>query len=137
MFYSFILPLLVLAVDFHDCFGMYGSEILFHTVPSDYYEDGDNISALAIDTHYAGRILMIVEAHYPYFGERYYLEENHLPVQMWRKIVEDCKIQKQKDCDERKYMEATLLDIFIRWSEAQLYRFEFCGEGRMLNIQGP
>ena len=117
--------------------GMYGSEILFHTVPSDFYKDGDNISVLAIEEYDAEPILTIIDAHYPYFGERYYLEENHLPVQMWRKIVEDCKTQKQKYCNAHNFKKAKLLDIFIRWSEAQLYRHEFSCEGRMLNIQGP
>ena len=101
------------------------------------FGNGDNISVLAIDEFDAEPILKIVDAHYPYFGERYYLEENHLPVQMWRKIVEDCKTQKQKYCNAHNFKKAKLLDIFIRWSEAQLYRHEFSGEGRMLNIQGP
>lgn len=92
---------------------------------------------MAIEEYDAEPILTIVDAHYPYFGERCYLEENHLPVQMWRKIVEDCKTQKQKYCNAHNFKKAKLLDIFIRWSEAQLYRHEFSGEGRMLNIQGP
>lgn len=117
--------------------GGYGAEILFHVVPSDYYQDADNISALAVAEDEAKIILASVDKYYPHVWERYYLEENHLPVQMWRKIVETSKEEKKKYLQKKCFKEADLLNVFIRWSEAQLDRYEFCHEGRMLNIQGP
>ena len=52
---------------------------------------------------------------------------------VYRNIVKNSTIF----INAHNFKKAKLLDIFIRWSEAQLYRHEFSGEGRMLNIQGP
>jgi len=68
--------------------GYYGSEILFHIVTDDFYEDYNQISVLKIEEESASFILPFIEDVYPYFYERYYLTENHLPVEMWEKIVE-------------------------------------------------
>jgi len=121
--------------------GFYGSEILFHIVPDEYYEDqyreSRHISVLAVREGIAAPILSVVEKYYPYFSRRYYLEENHLPIEMLRQIVDDAKEERAEYTKTHKYDHAKLLDIFIQWSEAQLYLYEFTGEGRMINVQGP
>lgn len=71
--------------------GPYGSEILFHIVPSLYYKDEHEISVLAIEEENASFILPFIHDIYPYFYDRYYLEENHLPLQMWEEIIKRMK----------------------------------------------
>ncbi|MGM9652215.1 MAG: hypothetical protein ACI3XP_01090 [Eubacteriales bacterium] len=75
--------------------GPYGSEILFHIVPSALYNDEREISVLAIEEDSASFILPFIHDIYPYFYERYYLEENHLPSQMWGKIIERLKTARE------------------------------------------
>lgn len=156
-------------------FGYYGSEILFHIVPDDYYQDGDNISVLKIEEESASYILPFIHDVYPHFYERYYLAENHLPTEMWRRIINrireaqdmvvnntycaelkkyidnfnlfvlnknnDPRIwDKNHDVDfvyEHRYEIAYLYEIFIQWSETQMYYYEHSGDDRMFNIQGP
>lgn len=72
-------------------FGYYGSEILFHIVPDDFYKDTARISVLKIEEESASYILPFIHDVYPYFYERYWLTENHLPTEMWRKIIERIK----------------------------------------------
>lgn len=121
--------------------GFYGSEILFHIVPDEYYEDqyreSRHISVLAVQEGIADPILSIVEKYYPYFSQRYYMEENHLPIEMWRQIVDDAKEKRSEYIKTPRYNHARLLEIFIQWSEAQLDLYELTGEGRMINVQGP
>lgn len=71
--------------------GYYSSEILFHIVPDDYYQDGANISVLKIEEESASFILPFIHDIYPYFYERYYLTENHLPAEMWETIINRIK----------------------------------------------
>ncbi len=71
--------------------GPYGSEILFHVLPNSYFRDEQEISVLAIEEESASFILPFIHDIYPYFYERYYLEENHLPFQMWEKIIQRLK----------------------------------------------
>ena len=156
-------------------FGYYGSEIVFHIVPDDYYQDGDNISVLKIEEESASYILPFIHDVYPHFYERYYLAENHLPTEMWRRIINrireaqdmvvnntycaelkkyidsfnlfvlnknnDPRIwDKSHDVDfvyEHRYEIAYLYEIFIQWSETQMYYYEHSGDDRMFNIQGP
>lgn len=68
--------------------GYYGSEIIFHVVPDDFYQDSANISVLKIEEESASFILPFVDDIYPDFYTRYYLEENHLPIEMWGRIVD-------------------------------------------------
>ena len=121
--------------------GFYGSEILFHIVPDEYYDEqyceSRCISVLAIQEYAAGPILSIIEEYYPYFSQRYYMEENHLPIEMWRQIVEESKAKHLEYIGNNQFSYAKLLEIFIRWSEAQLDIYELTGEGRMINVQGP
>lgn len=114
--------------------GPYGSEILFHIVPSDFYKDENEISVLAVEEDSAGPILSAVGRFYQYFWDRYYLEENHVPVEMWVDIVEEARRIKEEAIRHRSFHDAKILDVFIRWSEAQL---RLCDNGRMFNIQGP
>jgi len=65
-----------------------GSEIVFNVVPCEYYRKGSRISALKIEEDSAAFILPFIHDFYPYFYKRYYLTENHLPSEMWAKIVE-------------------------------------------------
>ena len=156
-------------------FGYYGSEILFHIVPDDYYQDGDEISVLKIEECSASYILPFIHDVYPHFYERYYLAENHLPTEMWRKIIDrireaqnmvvndtycpelkgyidsfnlfvlnrnnDPRVwDKSHDVDfvyEHRYEIAYLYEIFIQWSETQMYYYERSGDDRMFNIRGP
>ena len=117
--------------------GVYGAEILFHVVPDKLFQDEQEISVLAVDEDCAGPILSAVDKFYPYFGTRYYLEENHLPIEMWQDIVEAAR-EKREECIElRNARDAQLLDVFVRWSEAQLDQYGGNGDGLMFNIQGP
>lgn len=117
--------------------GPYGAEILFHLVPGEYAKGKNEISVLAVEEFNAEPILEIVNQFYPYFYERYFLEENHLPTQMWWDIVKEAKKKKGELISSYNYHDAEVLDIFIRWSEAQFNTYQFCDDGRMLNIQGP
>ena len=71
--------------------GGYGSEILFHIVPNSYYRDEHEISVLAIEEESASFILPFIYDIYPYFYERYYMEQNHLPLQMLEEIIKRLK----------------------------------------------
>ena len=159
-------------------FGYYGSEILFHIVPDDYYKDADNISVLKIEEESASFILPFIHDVYPHFYERYYLAENHLPAEMWSKIIDRIKAAKEMIVNDtyclelEKYIDsfnlfvldkrndprlwksnkeynpvefvfehrfeiAYLYEIFIQWSETQMYYYGCSGDDRMFNIQGP
>ena len=76
--------------------GSYGSEILFHIEPDDYYQDAQNISVLRIEEESATFILPIIHEIYPYFYKRYYLTENHLPTAMFRDIIDRMKAVREK-----------------------------------------
>ncbi|MBQ2756365.1 MAG: hypothetical protein IJF27_06795 [Oscillospiraceae bacterium] len=63
-----------------------GSEIIFHA--ENVYDHGTGkISVLKIEEESATFILPIICDLYPYFGERYYLEENHIPSEMMADII--------------------------------------------------
>ena len=118
--------------------GPYGAEILFHLVPNGYDENENvTISMLAVDEFSAEPILSIVSQFYPYIYERYYLERNHLPTQMWADIVEEARKKKEELLNSHDYRAAKVLDVFIRWSDSQFDLYQFSDDGRMLNIQGP
>ncbi len=117
--------------------GFYGAEILFHIVPSDFYQDANEISVLAVYEDNAEPILSVVNQFYPYFYERYYLEENHLPLEMWIDIVEAAGKKREECIELRNFRDARLLDVFIRWSNAQFDLYRCSGDNRMFNIQGP
>ena len=68
--------------------GYYGSEILFHVVPDTIYEDSDQISVLKLEEDCASFLLAILDEFYPYFSERYYLTENHVPAELWKRFTE-------------------------------------------------
>lgn len=68
--------------------GYYGSEILFHIVRDAYELDGHCTSVLKIEEESATFILPFVADFYPHIYERYYLTENHLPTEMWRKVID-------------------------------------------------
>ena len=70
--------------------GYYGSEILFHLV-TDGFDEADKFSVLKIEEESATFILPIINDIYPYIYERYYLTENHIPVEMWEEIIERIK----------------------------------------------
>lgn len=99
--------------------GTYGSEILMHVVPS-VDADVKSISALAIDEDDASFILPFVQEIYPYFYERYYLEENHLPSQMWQKIIDrikevrDILLRDPQDVRLKRYIEQFELKVLDR-----------------------
>lgn len=67
--------------------GYYGSEILFHVVPDEFYQDSASISVLKIEEESASFILPFVDDIYPDFYTPYYLEENHLSLKTWERIV--------------------------------------------------
>ena len=46
---------------------------------------------LKIEEESASYILPFIHDIYPYFYKRYWLTENHLPTEMWRKIIERIK----------------------------------------------
>ena len=69
--------------------GWHGSAVVFSVVPSKYYGNADRISALILGEETASFILPFVNDVYPYIYERYYdADGNHLPAQMWQKIIE-------------------------------------------------
>ena len=68
--------------------GCYGSKMRFHIVCDPYEMNEDSISVLKIEEESATFILPFIEDVYPYIYERYYLTENHLPSEMWEKIVD-------------------------------------------------
>ena len=69
-------------------FGYYGSEILFHVVEDDFYQNAANISVLKIEEESASFILPFINDIYPDFYERYYLSRNHLSSEMWVRILD-------------------------------------------------
>lgn len=75
--------------------GYYGSEILFHIVPDWYYKDEGEISVLKIEEESASFILPFVNDIYPDFYQHYYLDENHLSMEMWERIISRIKEAKE------------------------------------------
>ena len=70
--------------------GWYSSAVVFSVVPSKYCGNDDRISALILGEETASFILPFVNDVYPYIYERYYdADGNHLPAQMWQKIIEN------------------------------------------------
>ena len=69
-------------------FEYFGSDIMFHRLPNDFCllpdRDGgrERISALKLEEEVASFVLPFVEEKYPYFYDRYYLTDNHIPVQV-------------------------------------------------------
>lgn len=164
-------------------FGYYGGEILFNIVPKYTHHESHTISVLKIELCSASFILPFVSDYYPYIYKRYYCMDNHLPTEMWEKIVEKIKyakkliledtfnpklepyikqfnlfvLSKEKDDEkfwksgdgyriknepvqflhEHRYEVAHLLDIFIEWSEIQLYYYGGGCDGRMFSVKGP
>ncbi len=76
--------------------GQYGAEILFHVVNTEYTAWAGNPSVLHIEEDLATFLLPMVEEVYPYFNERYYLTENHLPWQAMRDIAKRVKAEKER-----------------------------------------
>jgi len=67
--------------------GYYSSEILFHIVPDEDYRDEAHISVLKIGEESATYILPFIDDVYPDFYEHYYLEDNHLSMEAWERIL--------------------------------------------------
>lgn len=67
-------------------FGYYGSEMLFHIIPDDYYQDAANISVLKIECGSASYILPFIEHFCPHIYDRYY-GETHISTELWEDIV--------------------------------------------------
>lgn len=65
----------------------YSSGIGFHVVQDEYWDDAKQKSVLDIEEESATFILPFINDIYPYFYERYYLEPNHIPWQMWVDIL--------------------------------------------------
>ena len=81
-----------MAVDYSS-FQYFGAEIMFHRVPNAFCLMPENccrktISALKLGEELASFILPFVEEQYPYFYDRYYLTDNHIPAAMLRKITD-------------------------------------------------
>ena len=75
----------------YSSFQGFGAQIMIHRVPNQFCllsdeQCRDSISALKIGEELATFILPFVEEEYPYFYERYYLTDNHIPGNMLRKI---------------------------------------------------
>ena len=69
----------------------FGAQIMIHKVPNNFClladeRCRDSISALKIGEELATFILPFVTEEYPYFYERYYLTDNHIPSNMLEKI---------------------------------------------------
>ncbi|MBQ6692539.1 MAG: hypothetical protein IJN00_04310 [Clostridia bacterium] len=111
-------------------------EVVFHVVPHDHHKNEKSISALTIGSENAAPILSVINEFYPYFYARCFLEPNHLPLEMWRKIVEAAAQKMKEYLKEKSYTEAKILDVFIRWSEAQLEEYCVTADGYMFNITG-
>lgn len=71
--------------------GPYGHEIKFHAIPNPYILQDESVSALNIEEEAASFLLPIVEDIYPDIYARYYLTVNHMPSQMWMRIIERVK----------------------------------------------
>lgn len=147
--------------------GYYGSEIVFHIVPDEFYNDAAEISVLKIDEDDASIFLRIINDFYPYFYEyRYYLIENHLPCEMWSDIIDRMKEIRNLVINDsynpilKKYIEKYDLNMFpdenlsyeeklykYRYDVAHLYDIfikwsesqlnYYLSQDRMFNIQGP
>lgn len=108
--------------------GMSGSYIYFYPVTDDDYKDRrDPIdsSIFSVDEEWATYILPFVEDVYPYFDERYYGADNHMPPQMWRKIVERINYSKDRilndihDPEYRVYIDKFNLYMLVYGFENQ------------------
>ncbi|MCR5690535.1 MAG: hypothetical protein K6G71_09840 [Clostridiales bacterium] len=106
--------------------GFYGSEILFHVVPDEYFQDHDSISVLKIEETSASFILPFIEDVYPYFNERYY-DKNYLPTQMWSKIIDRIKAAREMVVNDTyspelaKYIESFDLFVFDKGNDPRLW----------------
>lgn len=140
--------------------GPCGSAIRFHVVPDRDDPAPEEVSVLAIEESDAGYILPFIHDVYPYFMERYYLTPNHLPAEMWWRIMERLRKAKNMILHDtfnpelepyivkfpyyntaellysHRFEAVLLIDIFLQWSEAQLDAYE-CNDDLMFNIQGP
>ncbi len=99
----------------------YGSGFLFHIVPNGFSQDSeerDEISVLKIDDDSAWFILPFILDIYPYFQERDSLSDNHLPIEMWRDIIEKIKEAKNWVLYDtynpiyKKYIDRFMLYVF-------------------------
>ena len=71
--------------------GPYGDEITFHAVLNHYIHRDESVSALNIEEEAASFLLPIVKDIYQDIYDRYYLTVNHMPSQMWMRIIERVK----------------------------------------------
>ncbi len=71
--------------------GPYGDEITFYAVPNHYIHQDESVSALNIEEEAASFLLSIVKDIYPDIYDRYYLTVNHMPSQMWVRMIERVK----------------------------------------------
>lgn len=104
--------------------GEYGSEILFHVINYPYSKrDSREISVLKIEEESASFILPIIETVYPYIYSRYYLSENHIPLEMMRDILSKIKEAKEmilKDTYNEKIASLSLkFNLYILAKEAE------------------
>ena len=71
-----------------------GGEIQFHVVPYEDEKDRKSFSGLSMDEECASYILPFVQEFYP-INERYYLFDNHVPAEMWKKILDRIREAKE------------------------------------------
>ena len=104
-------------------FGYYGSEFCFFKYDHDQRPYILSPSTLFIEEESISYLLPIIEDIYPYIYERYY-DDNYIPIQMMRDIVNHVKEVKHWLLDETQYERIT------KYSERfDLYTIYFgCGE---------
>lgn len=113
--------------------GYYSSEILFHIVPEEELNNAAGISTLKIEEESATFILPFIKEIYSYIDQRYYVIENHLPMEMWNKIIDRILEAKEMILHDtfnpelKSYIEQFNLYVLSKDDRAEDY-YE-CGEG--------
>lgn len=113
----------------YDGIGPFGDEIIFHVVPDpDETDKVVQFSVLKMQEDSASFILPFINDVYPYFYKRYFLEENHIPSEMWREIVERIKDAKKMIVNDTynpalmKYVERFNLFVLSDTGDPRPYR---------------
>ena len=83
---------------------------------------------LKIEEESASFILPFIHDVYPHFYERYYLAENHLPTEMWSKIIDRIKAAKEMIVNDtyclelEKYIDSFNLFVLDKRNDPRLWK---------------
>ncbi len=137
-----------------------GDQLRFNKKYDEGIPDDLRCSYLKMEDTYALIFRPCILKYYPYFMDRYYLEDNYLPSQMCRKILEETKRVKQVlsadpySKESQRYLKKNNIqwflndikdfwfaiehmNVFIRWLELQIEMEKETGRDYNIVVTGP